>query len=128
MTIVSIEKASELVGKSSKTIYRHIKMGKLSRTVDGIDTAELIRVYGVLKDTQNTSKVVSEPEPVIGEEYSSLRREVEFLKSEVASLKQDKFDAQEREKRLFQILESRLPAPVATESDSLMSSIIKKWF
>ena len=48
--IVNIQKAIELTGVSRSTIQRHIKQGKLSRTDKGIDTSELIMVYGALKN------------------------------------------------------------------------------
>jgi len=59
MSIVSISEASRLVNKSRKTIYKHIQQGKLSTitTVDdfkGVDTSELIRVYGILKIQKET--------------------------------------------------------------------------
>ncbi|MDI2113909.1 hypothetical protein [Commensalibacter nepenthis] len=59
MPIVSISEAARLVNKSRKTIYKHIHQGTLSTvtTVDGskgIDTSELIRVYGSLKIQKET--------------------------------------------------------------------------
>lgn len=57
MSIVSISEAARLVNKSRKTVYKHIQQGKLSTvtTVDGLkglDTSELIRVYGILSIQQ----------------------------------------------------------------------------
>ncbi|MGR9071863.1 MAG: hypothetical protein ACU833_02230 [Gammaproteobacteria bacterium] len=49
MSIVTISKASKLVGKTTQTLYRHISSGKLTRKKNGIETAELIRVYGDIK-------------------------------------------------------------------------------
>lgn len=51
MAIVSISEAATLTGKNRSTLHRHIATGKLSRVAngDGLDTAELIRVYGELK-------------------------------------------------------------------------------
>lgn len=54
MKPVTITEASKLTGKARKTLYAHIKQGRLSCRVarDGtrlIDVAELIRVYGELK-------------------------------------------------------------------------------
>lgn len=52
MAIVSISEAATLTGKNRSTLHRHIATGKLSRVAngDGVDTAELIRVYGELKN------------------------------------------------------------------------------
>jgi len=54
MSIVSISKASKLTGKSRQTLYKHLQNGQLSLSTDvngskGLDTSELIRVYGQLK-------------------------------------------------------------------------------
>jgi len=50
MSIVSICKASKLIGKSHQTLCKHLQNGKLSLSIDvngskNIDTSELIRVY-----------------------------------------------------------------------------------
>jgi excisionase family DNA binding protein len=54
----SVTEAAKLAGVTRRTIYRHIKAGKLSASVTGgdntvIETSELLRVYGAL----------SQPEP-----------------------------------------------------------------
>ena len=54
MALVTITEASKLTGKARKTLYSHLKQGKLSSCLqrDGtkqIDTSELIRVYGEIK-------------------------------------------------------------------------------
>ena len=56
MSIVTISKASKLVGKSTQTLYRHISSGKLHRKKNGIETAELIRVYGELQMDDKTEQ------------------------------------------------------------------------
>ena len=70
------------------TITRHIGSGKLSRTDKGIDTAELIRVYGALVDTLDASI----NKPVTTHEVSptyqnsdlidSLKAQIELLKAQ----------------------------------------------
>ena len=58
MTQVSITKAAGLAGVSRSTFYRsYINTGKVSVTSDSqgnpvVDTSELLRVFGVLHDTQ----------------------------------------------------------------------------
>jgi len=54
MSSVTISKAATLVGKSRKTLYRHVSEGRLSVTKDAcdktlVDVSELIRVYGALR-------------------------------------------------------------------------------
>lgn len=53
MSIVSITQASKLTGKSRQTLYKHINSGQLSLSTDingskGVDTSELLRIYGTL--------------------------------------------------------------------------------
>ena len=55
----SVQEAAKLVGKDRKTIYRHIKNGRLSCGKDdngnsAIETTELIRVYGAFKNQLQT--------------------------------------------------------------------------
>lgn len=53
MAKISISEASRLIGKNRSTLHRHIKLGKLSKMMDGdvpvIDTSELARVYPSFK-------------------------------------------------------------------------------
>lgn len=53
MAFISITEAAQLADVSRGTIYNKIKSGELSRTSDGIDTAELARVFGSLSLRQN---------------------------------------------------------------------------
>ncbi len=46
MAIVSMTEAAELAGVSRGTLYNRIKRGELSRSGEGIDTSELMRVFG----------------------------------------------------------------------------------
>lgn len=53
MTVVSISEAARLTGKSRKTIQRYVAVGRISMSHSvagskGIDTSELIRVFGEL--------------------------------------------------------------------------------
>ncbi len=100
--LVNIQKAIELTGVSRSTIQRHIKQGKLSRTDKGIDTAELIRVYGALKNTAESSKINQADKSVSDYE--------KFLLSQVALLTNQLELANEREKKLFAILEHQAGA------------------
>lgn len=53
MAIVTISEAARLAGRDRRTVQRHVNKGRLSRVVRpdgsvGIDTSELVRVYGNL--------------------------------------------------------------------------------
>jgi len=60
MAIVSISEAARLTGKSRNTLHNQIRTGKLSTVHNpvtnskGIDTSELLRVFGQLKSTAST--------------------------------------------------------------------------
>ena len=54
MTQHSINEAARLVSRDRKTLYRAIKEGRLSATVDAtgqkqVDTSELVRVFGEIR-------------------------------------------------------------------------------
>jgi len=56
--IVTKTKAAQLVGITRQTIYKNIKSGKVNVTIkpdgsQGIDTSELIRAFGEIKDISN---------------------------------------------------------------------------
>ena len=97
MAFVTVIEATVLTGKSAPTIYRHIKQGKLSKTSQGIDTAELIRVYGELSNDKNDNS-------------PSIQTDIDFIKEELSFLKTQLMESQQREKRLLDIIEHRLPS------------------
>jgi hypothetical protein len=119
MSNVSVLEAAELTGKSSQTIYRHIKQGKVSRTDEGIDTSELIRVYGALRNTTDTTSAPT------GENSDT---EVEYLKRENRILREQLEKTEAREMRLHQLIENRLPAPGADTGASIVDKIKDKFF
>lgn len=141
MAIVSISEAARLVGKSRTTVQKYIKQGKLSKCADvnnsiGIDTSELIRVFGNISGHQvactdaehsvqmfageiNTSEqpyaeVVSKNvHDLAVKDNEALKREVELLKSLL----------EEKDKRLL-LLEYR--AETKKESRSWLSRLFNK--
>ena len=101
---VTIQEATKLTGKSRATISRHIISGKLSKTDKGIDTAELMRVYGALVDTLDDSHDASHDDSrndsmtthdasqmhQNSEFIDALRAQIELLKDQVADIKTDR--------------------------------------
>jgi hypothetical protein len=76
MTQVTVSQAAELVARDRKTLYRLIKTGRLSATLDEsgqrqIDTSELIRVFGALRQV-GVAEGVSEPHDATGPETSQM--------------------------------------------------------
>ncbi len=57
MAIVSMTEAAELAGVSRGTLYNRIKRGELSRSGEGIDTSELMRVFGPINRPQADTSV-----------------------------------------------------------------------
>ncbi len=98
---VNIQKATLLTGKSRATIQRHIKTGKLSRTDEGIDTAELMRVYGALINTPDRSPSQSK-DNAMSEREQWLMSQIETLQQQLIEQKEEHLD---REKRLMALLE-----------------------
>ena len=87
MSIVTINEAANLVGKSIKPIYRHIESGKLSCVIDDngrkvVDMAELVRVYGLdLSLIENDNKVsMSDNGNGVENNIIHLEKEIELLK------------------------------------------------
>ena len=138
MAVVSITESVKLTGKSRQTIYRHIRTGKLSKTDNGIDTAELIRVYGefVTPDTENTPKSsnvthhadiaaeIKKQDKVQEMELQHLKEQVELLKSQLTKTETQLERAQHKEDKLLQIIENRLEAP---ETNSVVNILKKKF-
>lgn len=98
--IVTIQKATLLTGKSRSTIERHIKQGKLSRSGDGIDTSELLRVYGAfIKDSDVSHDVPNDNAVTQREQW--LMQQIEDLKREHQERERHYI---EREQRLMMLL------------------------
>ena len=114
MAIVTITEAAKLSGKSTQTLYRHIKAGKLSKhSSGGIDTAELIRCYGELSQPAPVQDAVTSHAVRVQNDsdvISILQNEIDYLKKEALEREQQ---AIEREKRLMALLEHQAGKPAA---------------
>lgn len=97
MALLSVSKAAGLVGLNRKTMYSHIKSGKVSASKDSkgtllIDTSELIRVFGVLRQEQdsesNTNRQLESPDvnKVLLEKMEQMARQIESLTERVVEL------------------------------------------
>lgn len=103
MAKVSVAEAAKLTGKSVKTIYRHIDIGKLSSSQDvngskSIDISELQRVYGSLNlknenvinsqmsDLENQNETQSRQ--LLQQENNMLKNLLNEKESHINSLKQ----------------------------------------
>ena len=97
MALLPVSKATELVGLSRKTMYSHIKTGKVSANRDNkgsllIDTSELIRVFGALRQEKdsvgNTGRQPELPDvnQVLLEKMEQMSRQIESLTEKVVEL------------------------------------------
>lgn len=93
----NVTEAAKLAGVTRRTIYRHIKAGKLSASVTGsdntvIETSELLRVYGALSQPEpelvSTGSHENQPEYVtlLLLEMSQLREQICTLTNKVDEL------------------------------------------
>lgn len=98
MAKLSITKASEIFAKDRKTIYRHLKQGKLTRDSDGtIDLSELIRAYGEPKNNATNATMGKNEESLHGatshatpEMGHVLQEQIRDLKKQLEDLREDK--------------------------------------
>ncbi len=105
MAKLTITQSAKAAGIGRATLYRHIKEGKLSCEIDRkgqkiIDTAELIRVYGEIRDTEISHENLKRHETEQSETNETLdktgvlQQKVEYLEEQVKELRKDKEDLQ----------------------------------
>lgn len=135
---VTIQQATILTGKSRATIARHISSGKLSRTNDGIDLAELIRVYGALVSTPDASVIHQKNDSMTTHDVSpdtskmhqntdlidELRSQISLLKEQVAR-EQSQTD---HWRKTATMLLTHQPEPKAKPPEKVESLLLKKLF
>ena len=113
MALLPVSKAAGLVGLNRKTMYAHVRSGKVSASKDSkgsllIDTSELIRVFGVLRQEQdsesNINRQLESPDvnKVLLEKMDQMARQIESLTEKVVELqKQLALPAPKAEKKGF---------------------------
>jgi hypothetical protein len=91
----TIQEAQKLTGKSRRTLYRDMAVGRLSWEPEGdkarrLETSELIRAYGALLPmAQPDSEKTAHRDTVIGTDgIAQVLAELKALREEVAELKQ----------------------------------------
>lgn len=97
MALVNVTEAARLAGVSRPTLYRRMESGKLSFTLDAnnerrVDTAELLRVFGKLRDADTPTDGTEKPTDVTVDADM-----VELLKAQLVH-------EQERSRRLMELL------------------------
>lgn len=142
MAILTMRQAADAVSVSRSTIYRKVEEGILSLATmpdgaKGVDTSELIRVFGELKskaaDTPSDNRATVSAQ---SHATASDSHETAILKTQVELLRDQLELAKERERRLLAMLEEEqrsrrelevrmLPAPRRSFIDELASAIAK---
>ena len=104
MTILSMTQAAQQAGISRSTLYRCIKRGRLSATAQpdgtrGVDTAELIRVFGPLQGATERSQqdATAQDVALLQARIDALERENQLLRDEVEA-------SREREGKLLDVI------------------------
>lgn len=93
MALVSISEAAKLVGKDRKTLYRDATTGRLSVSQNAtgarqVETSELIRVYGELRDTRHSRATVAMPQHETVNATPETALKMALLEAENAHLKE----------------------------------------
>lgn len=154
-TQFSVREASERVGISRQTMFRHIKDGKVSATAnrDGqkqIELSELLRVFGELQQTETkaasvtdrlrptrTSHTTTKDSVLIQVEFARLQAQLEIktaeldlAKERINELKAREHISGEEKNRLLSLIERQsllLAAPKPQQTTSqLRSKAVKK--
>lgn len=153
MALLTVRQAAEQVGVSRQTMFRKIKDGSISATVDNqgqkqIDSAELLRVFGALQTPAETPATASDRprltrataetaavSPAVLVELERLRLQLEFKAAELALAQQriDELKQRERETtaerdRLMTLLEQSsrlLAAPAAASAPKIKKASSK---
>ena len=122
MAKLNITQAAKTAGIAKGTLYNHIKQGKVSVEVDDkggkvIDTSELQRVYGELKNDTPVKERSSERaiehdktdkiERILCQQISDLKQQVEVLLQDKEDLKDALKEEREDRKKLYLLLEDK---------------------
>ena len=118
MTYLTVRQAAEQVGVSRQTMFRHIKDGRISATVDRdgqkqIDVAELLRVFGAIQSPVATAKTASDrsrltqknetaPSLTYQIELEKLRAQLELKAAELALAKERISELKSRENQVVE--------------------------
>lgn len=153
MAQMTVRQAAEQVGVSRQTMFRKIKDGSISATIDHqgqkqIDSAELLRVFGAAlqtpgatpatgRDSPRLTRATGETalSPAVQVELERLRLQLEFKAAELAlaqqridELRQRERDAVTERDRLMTLLEQStrlLAAPPAATPDAASAPKLK---
>ena len=131
MAKLNLTQAAKAAGIARGTLYKHIQEGKISCQLDDkgkriIDTSELMRVYGEIKQPETTHERSAE-RPIEHKETQEetgvaqvLRERIGDLEKQVEDLRKDKEESRKREAELLDIVKQQqtlLLPPGDTQKD-----------
>jgi len=130
MAKLNITQAAKAVGKDRTTLQRHIKKGKVSCEIDSngnkvIDTAELMRAYGEIRNVAASAAVGNDnakPQHAVNN-TTLLQQQINLLEKQIKVLEQDQEERRDREKELRELLKTRLLEHQPTQQ-SISNSIL----
>lgn len=130
MAIVTFKMAGLLCGKGTATIYRHVKSGKISKSGKGIDTSELLRVYGELKPLDNIDNyhIDKKDDNIDRLIISNYQKDIEILNNIVNDLKNDKQILTNIIEDYRRLLPSPSSEPVALHTSNNRGKLWKRIF
>ena len=119
MALINLTQAAKLTGKNRSTIWRHIKRGKLSsrKNHDGkpmVDTSELIRVYGSIKEIATPQKKELQYHATPPQDNL-----IQGLISEIKKLREEQSELKEQLKTLTHRLEYKPSTPPTPTSKKI---------
>jgi AcrR family transcriptional regulator len=109
MAILSLREAAQAANVTRQTVYRHAKSGKLSTVIrddgtKGVDTSELSRVFGTLRDPETVTKTRN-TETRDSNQRQALQGELEATQRALRIAETALSQAVDRETRLMELLE-----------------------
>ena len=104
MTILTLTQAAKAASVARSTLYRAIRKGRISVVSQpngskGIDTAELIRVFGAVQDTTEQGQQSNAQQDV-----ALLRARIDALERENTLLRDEVQASRERESKLLDVV------------------------
>jgi excisionase family DNA binding protein len=108
MTLLTLTQAAKTVGIARSTLYRAIRNGRISVISQpngnkGVDTSELQRVFGPLRDATKPTEQHDAPQdvPLLQARIDALERENRLLQDEIQA-------SRERENKLLDVVSQGL--------------------
>jgi len=138
-TLLNLSQAAQAAGITRRTLYNHVKQGKVTVSRDGknnpvVDVSELIRVYGNVNLPEKQIPSVSHREntqknfPL--EQFQAMQKELADLRQAVTLMLEDK-TAREEERRQHDDERRKLQAEVdrlTTELTQKKKHFWSSWF